>query len=433
MAGNGIETLDDTRRLQLLIDGVVDYAIYLTSPQGKVVSWNTGARRLKGYTASEIVGKPYSTFFTNEDVRRGIPDAALSAATRYGRWEGEGWRVRKDGTRFWAMAVLDAVYDKGEVVGFAKITRDITERLQAREKLNASETRLRQLLNAVVDYAIFQLDRDGYVLTWNTGAQHIKGYTADKIIGQHFSLFYLDEERQAGIPARALATAAQVGRFEAEGWRLRKDGTKFRAFVVIDPIRDEMGELVGFAKITRDVTERYESQRALKETQEQLAAAQKMEAIGQLSGGIAHDFNNLLMIVLGYLETIERYAKSLPGQHPNLRRAITNALRGANRASVLTSRLLAFSRRQALSPKPIDLNKFLLATAEFMKRTLGETVEIEAVGGAGLWQIEVDPTYFETALLNLAINARDAMPAGGKITIGVTFTESFLRALRVRA
>jgi PAS domain S-box-containing protein len=204
MAGNGIETLDDTRRLQLLIDGVVDYdALYLISPQGKVVSLNTGARRLKGYTANEIVGKPYATFFTYEDVRRGIPDAALSAATRDGRWEGEGWRVRKDGTRFWAMAVLDAVYDEGEVIGFAKITRDITERLQTREKLNASETRLRQLLDAVVDYAIFQLDRDGYVLTWNTGAQRIKGYTADEIIGQHFSLFYPDEERQAGIPARA--------------------------------------------------------------------------------------------------------------------------------------------------------------------------------------------------------------------------------------
>ena len=275
MAGNGIETLDDTRRLQLLIDGVVDYALYLISPQGKVVSWNTGARRLKGYTANEIVGKPYATFFTHEDVRRGIPGAALSAATRDGRWEGEGWRVRKDGTRFWAMAVLDAVYDKGEVIGFAKITRDITERLQTREKLNASETRLRQLLDAVVDYAIFQLDRDGYILTWNTGAQRIKGYTADEIIGQHFSLFYPDEERQAGIPARALATAAQDGRFEAEGWRLRKDGTKFRALVIIDPIRDELGDLIGFAKVTRDVTERYEAQRALKETQEQLQPRRK--------------------------------------------------------------------------------------------------------------------------------------------------------------
>jgi signal transduction histidine kinase/ActR/RegA family two-component response regulator len=187
--------------------------------------------------------------------------------------------------------------------------------------------------------------------------------------------------------------------------------------VVIDPIRDERGELIGFAKVTRDVTERYEAQRALTETQEQLAASQKLEAVGQLSGGIAHDFNNLLMIVLGYLETIERYAKSLPGHHPNLRRAVTNALRGMNRAATLTSRLLAFSRRQALSPKPIDLNKFLLAAADFMQRTLGESVEIEAVGGAGLWQIEVDPTYFETALLNLAINARDGMPAGGKITI----------------
>ena len=186
---------------------------------------------------------------------------------------------------------------------------------------------------------------------------------------------------------------------------------------MIDPIRDDHGELIGFAKVTRDITERYEAQRLLKETQEQLAASQKMEAVGQLSGGIAHDFNNLLMIVLGNLETIERYAKTLPGPHPNLRRGIANALRGANRAAALTARLLAFSRRQALSPRALDLNKFLSGAADFMQRSLGESVEIQSVGAAGLWQIEADPTYLETALLNLAINARDAMPNGGKITI----------------
>ncbi|HUI14264.1 MAG TPA: PAS domain S-box protein [Xanthobacteraceae bacterium] len=417
MARSSIRALDDTRRLQLLIDGITDYAVYLIDQDGRVASWNTGARRLKGYDASEIIGKPYATFFTPEDRERGLPDLALETAAASGRWEQEGWRVRKDGTRFWAMAVLDAVYQDGALIGFAKVTRDITERLESRERLNTSESRFRQLIDAVVDYAVFQLDAEGHVLTWNTGAERIKGYAASEIIGQHFSRFYTEEDRHDGMPQKVLATAAAEGRFEAEGWRVRKDGSKFRASVVIDPIRNERGELLGFAKVTRDVTERYEAQRVLKETQEQLAASQKMEAVGQLSGGIAHDFNNLLMIVLGNLETIERYAKTLPGPHPNLRRAVGNALRGANRAAALTARLLAFSRRQALSPRPLDLNKFLSGAADFMQRSLGEAVEIQAVGSAGLWQIEADPTYLETALLNLAINARDAMPRGGKITI----------------
>jgi PAS domain S-box-containing protein len=418
VSGLPIEALDEARRLQILIDGVTDYAVYLIGPDGRVASWNTGANRLKGYEASEIIGKPYASFFTPEDRARGVPNVALQTAAATGRWEQEGWRVRKDGTRFWAMAVLDAVYDDdGELIGYAKVTRDISERLEAKHRFDASESRFRQMINAVVDYAIFQLDIDGHVLTWNTGAERIKGYSAGEIIGQHFSRFYTAEDRQAGVPARALATAASEGRFESEGWRVRKDGSKFRALVVIDPIRDDSGQLIGFAKVTRDVTERYEAQRLLKDTQEQLAASQKMEAVGQLSGGIAHDFNNLLMIVLGNLETIERYAKALPGPHPNLRRGIANALRGANRAAALTARLLAFSRRQALSPRALDLNKFLGGAADFMQRSLGESVEIQSVGAAGLWQIEADPTYLETALLNLAINARDAMPNGGKITI----------------
>ena len=406
-----IEALDDTRRLQVLIDGVRDYAVYLISPDGRIVSWNSGAKRLKGYDATEIVGRRYASLFTEEDRRRGVPETALRTAAAQGRWESEGWRVRKDGTRFWALAVLDAVRDdNGNLIGYAKVTRDITERLQARERLHESEALFRQLVNAVVDYAIFQLDPQGYVLTWNTGAQRIKGYSAEEIIGQHFSRFYLQEDRQASLPEKGLATAAQEGRFESEGWRVRKDGSKFRALVVIDPVRDEGGNLIGFAKVTRDVSEKYEMQK-------QLAASQRMEAVGQLSGGIAHDFNNLLMIVLGNLETIQRYTNSLPGPQPNLQRAVANGLRGAHRAAALTSRLLAFSRRQALDPRPIDLNKFLNRSANFMQRTLGEGAEVETLGAPGLWQIEADPNYLETALLNLAINSRDAMPGGGKITM----------------
>ncbi len=418
MESKRIEELDAARRLQLLVEGVVDYAIYLVSLDGKVISWNSGARRLKGYEPAEIIGKPFESFFTEEDRASGLPSRALLEAKQHGRFENEGWRVRKDGSRFWALAVLDAVKDEsGEVIGFAKITRDMTERESARQRLIESEARFRQLVEAVVDYALFQIDPNGVVVTWNAGAERIKGYKADEIIGQHFSRFYSEEDRQAGIPQKALATAAKEGRFEAEAWRVRKDGSRFCALVIIDPIRDDQGELIGFAKVTRDITERVTAERALKQTQEQLAASQRLEAVGQLSGGIAHDFNNLLMIVLGNLETTTRHLRSAPNSNPNIERAIGNAMRGAQRAAALTSRLLAFSRRQPLDPKPLDVNRFFTGAAEFLQRSLGEMVDVQFVGSAGVWQIEADVSQLESALVNLAINSRDAMPNGGAVTI----------------
>jgi PAS domain S-box-containing protein len=336
----------------------------------------------------------------------------LKTAAKEGRFESEAWRLRKDGSRFWALAVVDAVRDeKGELLGFVKITRDMTER---REAL-AAEQRFRQLAESVVDYAIFHLDPNGIVSSWNSGAERIKGYRPSEIIGSHFSRFYTEEDRAAGIPEKALETARTTGKFEAEGWRVRKDGSKFCASVVIDAIRDSTGEVVGFAKVTRDDTERMEAQRALREAQEQLAASQKMEAVGQLSGGIAHDFNNLLMIVIGNLETGQRHAHE--SNNPKMQRALNHAMRGAQRAASLTQRLLAFSRRQALNPKPLDINKFLVGSADFLGRSLGEAVEIETVGAAGLWAVEVDANQLEVALLNLAINASDAMPNGGKLTL----------------
>jgi PAS domain S-box-containing protein len=407
-----IESLSDEHKLQLLVQAVVDYALYLTNPEGTIVSWNPGARRLKGYDEKEILGQHLSRFFTPEDQKQGLPGTALQVAAKEGRFESEGWRVRKDGSQFWALAVVDAVRDEtGDLLGFVMITRDMTQR---REAL-AAEQRFRQLVEGVIDYAIFHLDPNGIVSSWNPGAERIKGYTPDEIIGSHFSRFYTAEDQAAGVPEKALCTAREIGKFEAEGWRVRKDGSRFWASVVIDAIRDTNGEVVGFAKVTRDSTERMEAQRALRETQEQLAAAQKMEAVGQLSGGIAHDFNNLLMIVIGNLETVQRQARE--SNNPNMQRALNNAMRGAQRAASLTQRLLAFSRRQALNPKPLDINKFVVGSAEFLGRSLGEAVEIETVGAAGLWTVEVDPNQLEVALVNLAINARDAMPNGGKLTL----------------
>jgi PAS domain S-box-containing protein len=407
----------EANRLQLLIDSVVDYAIYMLDLEGRVISWNSGAVRLKGYAPEEIIGERFSRFYTPEDQQAGIPEKALRTARETGRFNAEGWRVRKDGTRFWAMVVIDAVRDqRGELVGFAKVTRDITERHLAQQTLLESERRYRRLVEAVVDYAIFQLDTDGRIATWNSGAQRIKGYAQSEIIGQHFSAFYTEEDREAGVPHLALETASKAGKFEAEGWRVRKDGSKFWAAVVIDAIRDEAGKLIGFAKVTRDITERLETQRKLNAAQEQLAVSQKMEAVGQLSGGIAHDFNNLLMIVIGNLETAQHQAMK-PPINSRLTRALSNAMRGARRAAALTGRLLAFSRRQALDPKSMDVNKFLSGASDFLQRSLGEKIHIETVGAAGLWNVEVDHNQLESALVNLAINARDAMPNGGKLTI----------------
>jgi PAS domain S-box-containing protein len=411
-----IENIPYERRLELLVHAVVDYALYLLSPEGYVVSWNPGARRLKGYEESEVVGRHFSHFFIPEDREQGVPKIALNVAASEGRFESEGWRLRKDGSKFWALAVLDAIRDEnGELLGFVKITRDITQRREAQLRLLESEARFRQLVEGVVDYAIFHLDPNGIISTWNTGAQRIKGYSPDEIIGAHLSRFYTEEDQAAGVPQKALDTARREGKFEAEGWRLRKDGTRFWASVVLDAILNEKGDVVGFAKVTRDITERMQAQRALRETQEQLAVSQKMDAVGQLSGGIAHDFNNLLMIVIGNLETVQRHARE--SDNVNMQRAIRNAMRGAQRAASLTQRLLAFSRRQPLSPKPLDINKFVVGSIDFLNRSLGEIVQIETAGAAGLWTVEVDPNQLEVGLLNLAINARDAMPTGGKLTI----------------
>jgi PAS domain S-box-containing protein len=417
MSPPSVHRIEDSRRFELLLNSIVDYAIFMLDAEGRVETWNAGAKALKGYSAEEIISKPFSTFYTPEDRDKGLPERALAAARNTGRFHSEGWRVRKDGSRFWALVVIDTIRDdSGQLIGFAKVTRDITERYQAQLDLLASEGRYRRLVEAVVDYAIFQLDLSGHVTTWNPGAQRIKGYAPSEIIGSHFSRFYTPEDLELGVPKRALSEAAETGRFEAEGWRVRKDGTRFWASVVIDRIVDDAGSLVGFAKVTRDLTERKKAQDELLSVQAQLAASQKLEAVGQLSGGIAHDFNNLLMIVLGNIETAERHSRHLPGS-VNIQRALTNAKRGAQRAAALTSRLLAFSRRQALDPKPIDLNSFLNGLQDFLQRTLGEGIEIQTVGSAGLWQIEADTNHLESAIINLCINARDAMPNGGKLTV----------------
>src|SRR5262245_52224545 len=281
-----------------------------------------------------------------------------------------------------------------------------------------NERQFQMLVQSIKDYGIYMLDPEGRVTSWNSGAEHIKGYTAEEVVGRHFSAFYTEEDRAAGVPGRLLARATAEGKAEAEGWRVRKNGSRFWASVMVDRIDDDAGRLVGFAKVTRDITERHTAQTMLDQARERMLQVQKMEAIGQLTGGVAHDFNNLLTVVIGNLDIIQRNLDQLSGGvSGRLKRAANSALRGAQRAATLTQRLLAFSRQQALDPKPLDLNKFIAGEVEFLQRSLGETIEIQAVGGAGVWQVEVDPNELEAALLNLAVNARDAMPGGGKLTI----------------
>ncbi|HEY0184519.1 MAG TPA: PAS domain S-box protein [Rhodopila sp.] len=400
---------------ELLIQSVVDYAIYMLDPQGVVVSWNTGAERIKGYSADEIIGQHFSRFYIEEERAAGRPAEALRIAAEQGRFTTEAWRLRKDGTRFWSMVVIDPIRRDGKLIGFAKITRDMTEQRAAQLAALESERRFRLLVQGVTDYAIYMLDPDGYVSNWNTGAERIKGYSASEIVGQHFSRFYAPGDVDAGVPARALARARQEGRYEAEGWHYRKDGSRFWAGVVIDAIRDESGELIGFAKITRDLTERRETQLQLEQSREQLFQAQKMEAVGQLTGGLAHDFNNLLTGIIGSLELARM--RIAQGRVGDLERYITAAHGAASRAAALTHRLLAFARRQALDAKPTGCNKLIGSMEELIQRTVGPEIAVETVLAPGLWQVLCDPNQLENALLNLCINARDAMPGGGQLIL----------------
>ena len=277
-------------------------------------------------------------------------------------------------------------------------------------QLEEAERRFRILVEGVTDYAIFMLDPDGKIINWNPGAQRIKGYAPHEIIGQHFSRFYTDADRENQVPLKALETAAGRGKFEAEGWRVRKDGTKFWALVVINAIRSSKGELIGFAKVTRDLTER-------KATEERLQQAQKMEGIGQITGGVAHDFNNLLTVIVGNLDALQRHLQESAPDLDRLRRSADGAMRGARRAETLTQRLLAFSRQQPLAPKSIDVGRLVTGMSDLLRRTLGEQISVETVFSGGLWRAMADPSQLEVAILNLAVNARDAMPKGGKLTI----------------
>jgi len=314
------------------------------------------------------------------------------------------------------LLIAGALGERREAIEALTRSREQLERRVERRTaaLVESEARYRILVEGVVDYAIYLLDPEGHVINWNAGAQRIKGYGAEEIIGQHFSIFYTAEDRAANLPQRTLEIAAREGKFETEAWRVRKDGARFYASTVLDALRDEAGRLVGFAKITRDITHQVRQKEALELARASLAQAQKMEAIGQLTGGIAHDFNNILTVIIGNVEIIQR---GLSATESKLRDAAQSTMRGAVRAAAVTQRLLAFARRQPLEPRAIEVNALVADMTGLLDRVLGESVTHELRFADGLPRCFCDANQLETALLNLVLNARDAMPDGGTVVI----------------
>jgi len=326
------------------------------------------------------------------------------------------YRIRKadTGDEAWVFAQGRGCYNEsGDAIGMIGLVQDVTDRRRAmQEALRESETQFKLLVGGVSDYALYMLDPNGIVTNWNIGAQRIKGYLAREIVGHHFSRFYTDPDRAAGIPHRALETAALHGKFEAEGWRVRKDGSVFWANVVIDAIRGEDGELLGFAKITRDISERREAQLAMARVQEQMAQSQKMEALGQLTGGVAHDFNNLLMVVGGQAQVLKQRLNEARDI-----RAVDAIIAASQRGAALTKQMLSFARRQRLQPVPTNLCDQISQFREMLESSIPGSIELAVDIPDDIWPVEVDIGELELALLNLTGNARDAMPGGGRLTL----------------
>jgi PAS domain S-box-containing protein len=326
--------------------------------------------------------------------------------------------VAIDNSRLYQSSVREVAARREAEEKLQELNRHLEQRVSQRAeelaasviKLEESERRFRMLVEGVTDYAIFMLDPAGIVVNWNPGAQRIKGYQPAEIVGQHFSRFYTDEDRENRVPHNAIETAARTGKYETEGWRVRKDGTQFWASVVINAIRNSQGEVIGFAKVTRDLTER-------RATEQRLQQSHKMEGIGQLTGGVAHDFNNLLTIIIGNLEALQRHLQEDGLDKVTLQRSADSAMRGARRAESITQRLLAFSRQQPLEPRSVDVGRLVTSMSDLLRRTIGEQIAVETVLAGGLWRAYADPNQLEVAIINLAVNARDAMPNGGKLTL----------------
>jgi len=411
------------QRLQLLIEAVVDYGIFLLDTEGHVVSWNTGAQRLKGWRREEILGRHFSTFYPPEAIATGWPQEELRRAVRDGRFEDEGWRLRKDGTRFWANVVITALRDPGtgELTGFAKVTRDLTERRAQEEALRASEERLRLMLDSIGDHAIFMLDAKGCVQSWNRGAEAINGYSGPEIMGRHFRVFFSPEDRAASKPERELHLARTEGRFEDEGWRVRKDGSRFWGKVVVTPIYSRDGSLMGYAKVTQDLS----MHRRLHELE------QSTRRMNQFLAMLAHELRNPLAPIRNAV-TIMQLDKDLPASTRRYRDIIDRQLTQLTR---LVDDLLDVSR---LTTGKIKLRRERTDMAAVLSQSI-ETARplIEARGHelvthiapAGELMVDGDPTRLTQVAQNLLVNAAKYTPDHGRIEVTAARQDGFVEVV----
>jgi PAS domain S-box-containing protein len=440
-------------RLAAIVSSSSDAIVSFAAKDGRILTWNRGAERLFGYTEDEALGRPANLLVPPEQPEgpNGVFDWALSGRRVQ---QHETVRVAKSGERIdVAVTAARMEGDDGHAIGVSAIFQDIRERkrseaaLRAREAdLRRSEMRYRLVVENATDFAILTTDLAGKITGWNIGARNVFGWSSEETIGRSADLIFTPEDRAAGVPEAEMGLALREGRAPDERWHVRKDGSRFFATGAMLPKRDATGTLLGFLKIVRDRTQERETEEAMRDlnavlerrvaertqelatanerlvaemasreqAEEQLRQAQKMEAVGRLTGGVAHDFNNLLTIITGSLDMLRR---RVDGADERVKRLLDHAIEGANRAAALTYRLLAFSRQQPLAPEPIDANKLVAGMSDLLRRTLGENIAVETVLAGGLWRSHADPNQLENAILNLAVNARDAMPDGGKLTI----------------
>jgi len=419
-------------RFRLLVESVKDYAIFMLDPGGHVLTWNAGAERFKGYNAAEIVGQHFSRFYPTEALQAGLPAHELEVAEATGSFEDEGWRVRKDGTLFWANVVITALRDRtGTLVGFAKVTRDLTQRRHHEESLRQSEERFRLLVEGVSDYAIFMLDVNGIVASWNAGAQRIKGYAANEIIGRHFSTFYPADARQSGWTEHELQVAAETGRFVDEGWRIRKDGTTFWAGVTITALRDRQGRLIGFAKLTRDLTgqKRAEALELAGQEREQILEAERSARIeaqratrikDEFLATLSHELRTPLSSILGWTQILKHKADAM--KPADLKRGIDVIDRNARAQVRLIDDLLDLNRIMAgkvrLDVKQVslpDIVQHVVESAELGAKAKG--IRIETRLDPDTPPLSADSGRLQQVVWNLLSNAIKFTASGGRIEV----------------
>ena len=427
------EPRQSEERFKLLVESVREYAIFMLDPGGHVLTWNAGAERFKGYRADEIIGQHFSRFYPPEALARGVPEQELQIASRTGAFEDEGWRVRKDGTLFWADVVITAMRDaQGELVGFAKVTRDLTQRRAHEEDSRRSEERFRLLVEGVNEYAIFMLDPNGRVSTWNSGAERIKGYTAGEIIGQHFSIFYPEDARQSGWPEHELQVAAETGKFIDTGWRLRKDGTTFWANVTITALRDDTGQLLGYAKLTRDLTEakRVEAMETVNQQREELLDAERNARMtaqratrlkDEFLATLSHELRTPLSAILGWTQVLLKGETSKgPEEH---KRAMEVIDRNARAQVKLIDDLLDLSRvmtgKLRLDLHQVSFAGIVEAAVDSARPSADvKGIRLTAILGSSSQDIvSADSARLQQVVWNLLTNAIKFTPKGGQVQV----------------